>query len=574
MIRPRPDVLRGAIGWLILLVVGLLLFPADWASGQEAAPVADAPIAVDADTPTVSGVAPEVSDLAPEVSGVAPASEPEASWMDRVDGIFGLFVAAIAKVIFFNVYQSADGAVAIPFVVLWLFGGAFFLTLKMGFINIRGFAHAIRLTRGDYDESEHAGDVSHFQALAAALSATVGLGNIAGVAIAIGSGGPGASFWIIVCGLLGMSAKFAECTLAQLYRTQDKKGKIMGGPMRYLRFGLADLGWPVLGRVLAVVFMVLCIGASFGGGNAFQVGQSLDTIRDQFTLIDRHPWIYGLTMVVFVGLVILGGIKSIGKVAGTLVPFMCGAYLLASTTILLMHWADIPAAVALIFSEAFTPTAIKGGFLGVLVIGVQRALFSNEAGIGSAAIVHSAAKTEEPVSEGIVALLEPFIDTVIVCTITALVVVVTKVYADPEMASVIANKEGARLTLAAFTTGGYDWFKYILYLTVVLFAYSTCISWSYYGERCWTELFGPSTSIIYKLLFLGFTFLGSIVTRGNILDFSDLMLLGMGLPNLLGVFMLSGVVKRALDDYWMRYKSGLIVPHQSDAHLLGREDDE
>lgn len=574
MIRPRPDVLRGAIGWLILLVVGLLLSPADWASGQEAAPVADAPIAVDAETPTDSGAAPEVSGAVPAASDEAPANEPEASWMDRVDGIFGLFVAAIGKVIFFNVYQSADGAVSIPFVVLWLFGGAFFLTLKMGFINVRGFAHAIRLTRGDYDESAHAGDVSHFQALAAALSATVGLGNIAGVAIAIGSGGPGASFWIIVCGLFGMSAKFAECTLAQLYRAQDKKGKILGGPMRYLRFGLADLGWPVLGRVLAVVFMVLCIGASFGGGNAFQVGQSLDTIRDQFTLIDRHPWIYGLTMVVFVGLVILGGIKSIGKVAGTLVPFMCGAYLLAAVSILLMHLTEIPAAAALIISEAFTPTAIKGGFLGVLVIGVQRALFSNEAGIGSAAIVHSAAKTDEPVSEGIVALLEPFIDTVIVCTITALVVVVTKVYADPEMASVIANKEGARLTLAAFTTGGYDWFKYILYLTVVLFAYSTCISWSYYGERCWTELFGASTSIIYKLLFLGFTFLGSIVTRGNILDFSDLMLLGMGLPNLLGVFMLSGVVRRALDDYWMRYKSGLIVPHQSDAHLPGREDDE
>lgn len=560
MIRPRPDVLRAAIAWLSPLVVAVVLFSASWVSGQDASPEVTAPVAVEGES------------LA-EGSG-EPAGEAPASWMDRVDGVFGLCVAAIAKVIFFNVYQSADGAVSIPFVVLWLFGGAFFLTLKMGFINIRAFAHAIRLTRGDYDKSHHAGDVSHFQALAAALSATVGLGNIAGVAIAIGSGGPGASFWIIACGLFGMSAKFAECTLAQIYRAQDKKGKIIGGPMRYLRFGLADLGWPVLGRVLSVVFMVLCIGASFGGGNAFQVGQSLDTIRDQFTLIDRYPWIYGLTMVFFVGLVIIGGIKSIGKVAGTLVPFMCGAYLLTTTTILLMHWADLPAACATIFWEAFTPTAIKGGFLGVLVIGVQRALFSNEAGIGSAAIVHSAAKTEEPVSEGIVALLEPFIDTVIVCTMTALVVVVTKAYLAPEMASVIANKEGARLTLFAFTTGGYDWFRYILYFTVVLFAYSTCISWSYYGERCWAELFGASTSIIYKLMFLGFTFLGSIVTRGNILDFSDLMLLGMGLPNLLGVFLLSGVVRRALDDYWMRYKAGLIVPHQSDAHLLGREDDE
>jgi AGCS family alanine or glycine:cation symporter len=495
-------------------------------------------------------------------------------WIASIDRVFGVCVAAISKVIFFNVYRSADGAVQIPFVVAWLFGGALFLTLRMGFINIRAFGHAIKLTSGHYDHKDHKGDVTHFQALAAALSATVGLGNIAGVAIAIGSGGPGAAFWITLCGLLGMSSKFAECTLAQIYRSQDGKGQIIGGPMRYLREGLADLGLPRLGRVLAVVFMVLCIGASFGGGNAFQVGQSLDTIRHQFGLIDRQPWIYGLTMAVLVGLVILGGIRSIGAVAGKLVPFMCIAYIAASLFILLTHWSSLPTAFATIVREAFNPTAIKGGLLGVMVIGLQRALFSNEAGIGSAAIVHSAAKTEEPVSEGIVALLEPFIDTVLVCTMTALVVVVTRVYADPAMESVIANKEGARLTLAAFTSGGYDWFKYVLYLTVVLFAYSTCISWSYYGERCWVEMFGDKTSVIYKLLFLTFTFLGSIITRGNILDFSDLMLLGMGLPNLLGVFLLSGVVKRNLDDYWDRYRSGMIVPHTSDVHLPGRDDDQ
>jgi len=479
-------------------------------------------------------------------------------WISAIDSKFGAFVWAIDKVIFFKVYQSRDGSVAIPFVVLWLFGGALFLTIRMGFINVRAFWHAVRLTRGDYDNDDEPGDVSHFQALAAALSATVGLGNIAGVAIAIGMGGPGAAFWILVVGVLGMTSKFAECTLAQLYRSRDASGKVLGGPMRYLRIGLADIGFPKLGRVLAAVFMVLCIGASFGGGNAFQVGQSLDTIRHQFHILDEYPWIYGMVMVTAVGLVIIGGIKSIGAVASKIVPFMCGAYMLASIYILSVHAAQIPDALMTIVTEAFNPTAIKGGFLGVLVIGIQRAVFSNEAGIGSAAIVHSAAKTNEPVSEGIVALLEPFVDTVVVCTCTALVVVVTGAYAAPEMASAVARNAGAQVTLHAFVTGGHAWFAYILYFAVVLFAFSTCISWSYYGERCWAELFGSSSSLIYKFLFLFFTFLGSIVTRGNVLDFSDLMLLGMALPNLLGVFMLSGIIKRQLDDYWNRYREGSI----------------
>ncbi len=479
-------------------------------------------------------------------------------WIQRVDNRFGRLVEIVNAVIFFDFFTGKYLNVRIPFVVVWLFGGALFLTIRMRFINVRAFWHALRLTKGDYDEDSEPGDVSHFQALAAALSATVGLGNIAGVAIAISTGGPGAAFWILVVGLLGMTSKFAECTLAQLYRVRDESGHVLGGPMRYLRIGLADIGFPRLGRVLAVVFMLLCIGASFGGGNAFQVGQSLDTIRGEFTLLQEYPWVYGLLMVVAVGLVIVGGIESIGAVAARIVPFMCGAYILASLYILGAHVSLIPGAIVTIVSEAFSPVAVQGGFLGVLVIGIQRAVFSNEAGIGSAAIVHSAAKTDEPVSEGIVALLEPFIDTVVVCSITALVVVVTGVYADPAMASVIEGNEGARLTLHAFVTGGYDWFAYILYVAVVLFAFSTCISWSYYGERCWAELFGSSTSLIYKGLFLLFTFLGSIVTRGNILDFSDSMLLGMALPNLLGVFMLSGIVRRQLDDYWDRYRAGRI----------------
>ncbi len=449
--------------------------------------------------------------------------------------------------------------ISVPFVVAWLFCGATFLTLRMGFINIRGFKHAIDLTRGVYDTPGEPGEVSHFQALSAALSATVGLGNIAGVAIAISTGGPGATFWIIAVGLLGMTAKFTECTLGQLYRVSDEEGRVLGGPMRYLRTGLKEIGLAPLGNVLAWAFMLLCIGASFGGGNAFQVGQSLEAIRGDVPLLQSYPWIYGVVMAFLVGIVIIGGIKSIGAVAGRIVPFMCLAYVIAAVYILIANATQIPTAIEKIMVEAFTPDAAFGGFVGVLVIGIQRAVFSNEAGVGSAAIAHSAAKTDEPVSEGIVALLEPFIDTVIVCTITALVVVVTGAYEAPEMESAIASSQGAKVTLYAFTVGGHDWFRYILYLAVVLFAYSTCISWSYYGERCWVELFGARTSFVYKTLFLGFTLLGSIVTQGSILDFSDLMLLGMSFPNLLGVFLLSGLVKRQLDLYWNKYKRGEIV---------------
>jgi len=554
----RTHFLRSAS--LIALFLVLMALPiTSSASAQQPDASVDAVDQV-TDPPAVNDASAEPDTNAPAIAdkSVAVPERDLPPWIKSIDSKFGGFVYILDKVIFFKLYESADGSVKIPFVVVWLFGGALFLTIRMGFINFRAFWHAVRLTRGDYDNDNEPGDVSHFQALAAALSATVGLGNIAGVAIAIGMGGPGAAFWILIVGLLGMTSKFAECTLAQLYRSRDESGKVLGGPMRYLRVGLSDIGFPRLGRVLAVVFMVLCIGASFGGGNAFQIGQSLDTIRNEFSIFDEYPWVYGLIMVTAVGLVIVGGIKSIGSVASKIVPFMCGAYILASLYILAVNYAAIPDAIATIFSEAFNPTAIKGGFLGVLVIGIQRAVFSNEAGIGSAAIVHSAAKTNEPVSEGIVALLEPFVDTVIVCTCTALVVVVTGAYAAPEMAPAVARNAGAQVTLHAFVTGGHAWFAYILYVAVVLFAFSTCISWSYYGERCWAELFGSSTSMIYKFLFLTFTFLGSIVTRGNVLDFSDLMLLGMALPNLLGVFMMSGIIKRQLDDYWGRYRSGEI----------------
>jgi alanine or glycine:cation symporter, AGCS family len=520
---------------------------------------------------------------APSVPAAAASSDSKLPpWMQEVDGWFKrVLVDPISKVVFF------DFGIGVPFVVIWLLSAGVFLTVRMGMINLRGFWHAIRLTKGDYDDPNETGDVSHFQALSAALSGTVGLGNIGGVAVAIGTGGPGATVWIMLAGLLGMTSKFAECTLAQIYRTKDNDGRILGGPMRYLRLGLGDIGLGTVGSVLAVLFAVLCIGASFGGGNSYQVAQSLTAIKADIPLLDADrggmPWIYGLVMAGLVGAVIIGGIKSIGRFAELVVPVMCLSYIAICTALIAMNAAEVPAALGKIFSGAMSPNAIYGGFLGVMVIGIRRAVFSNEAGVGSAAIAHSAAKTDEPVSEGIVALLEPFIDTVVVCTFTAIVIVVTGVYSadnfapdspvraevervvqvvddpnTPEADPRSKCQNGAELTLIAFRSGGQYWFGYVLFLTVFLFALSTCISWSYYGERCAVQLFGQWASLPYKLVFITFTFLGAVVAPANVLEFSDLMILSMSVPNLIGVFLLSGRIRQALDDYWGRYQRGEI----------------
>ena len=484
---------------------------------------------------------------------------PQASnLLDEVDEFFGKFlVQPLYTVLFFDFWSEKWLGTKVPFVVFWLLLGATFFTLRMGFINVRAFRHAIELIRGDFDKPGESGEISHFQALASALSATIGLGNIAGVAIAIGTGGPGATVWMILVGFLGMTSKFTECSLGMIYRTVSPDGVVSGGPMHYLRDGLAELGLGRLGRVLSVVFAVLCVGASLGGGNAFQVGQSLDAIRQDISLLDSSPWIYGLVMAGLAGLVIIGGIKSIGRVASKIVPVMCGAYLLMTSYILVANYNLIGSAFRQIYEGAFSLEAGLGGFLGVLVIGIQRAVFSNEAGIGSAAIAHAAAQTDEPVSEGIVALLGPFIDTMVICTMTAVVIIITgAVEANQELVSG-TQKSGAALTAAAVSGDlGVSWFRYVLYAAVVLFAFSTLISWSYYGERCWTNLFGDQSSLLYKGLFLLFTVLGSIVTTGNILDFSDLLILGMAFPNILGVALLSGVARRRLDEYWVKYQSG------------------
>jgi AGCS family alanine or glycine:cation symporter len=445
-----------------------------------------------------------------------------------------------------------------PLIVLWLAGGALFFTLRMRFINLRGFKHAVLVTAGRYDDPRAKGEVNHFQALSAALSATVGLGNIAGVAIAVATGGPGATFWMIVAGLLGMTSKLVECTLGQMYREVRPDGRIMGGAMYYLSHGLRDLGLAPLGKVLAVTFAVMCVLASFGGGNAFQVNQSLGAVRELFQLqfgVDMPGAVYGLVMAFLVGIVILGGIRRIAQTAEKIVPLMCGVYVAACLVILIKNYGAIPAAIGSIVTEAFTPQAGYGALLGVLVTGFRRAAFSNEAGIGSAAIAHSAARTDYPVREGIVALLEPFIDTVVVCTMTALVLVITGAYQNPAYADLIAGNNGAALTSRAMGAE-IGWFPYVLALATVLFAYSTMISWSYYGERCWSYLFGDRSSTVYRVIFIVFVFLGGVISATSVLDVSDYMLLGMAFPNILGIVLLSGRVKRHLDDYWGKYKRG------------------
>lgn len=485
--------------------------------------------------------------------------------MDRVDECFGEYCVDYLKMfLFYDFGTEKYFGASIPFIVVWLLFGAVFFTIRMGFINIRAFRHAIRLTRGIYDKPGETGEVSHFQALASALSATIGLGNIAGVAIAVAKGGPGAIFWLIVAGLLGMSSKFTECTLGQMYRKVDRDGTVSGGAMHYLRDGLAELGLGRLGAVLAVVFTFMCIGASLGGGCVFQISQSRNMLQEQFANLEEFRWLYGLIASILTGVVIIGGIRRIAAVADKIVPFMCGLYVIGCLAVLTIHFDKILPAFGTIFASAFTNDALYGGFLGVMLIGIQRAAFSNEAGIGSAPIAHAAARTEEPVSEGIVALLEPFIDTVVICTMTGLVMVVSGAYNNPAYLDLIAHDKGAALTGKAFAET-ISWFPYVLTVIVVLFAYSTMISWSYYGERCWSQLFGKRTAIAYKLIFICFIMLGSIAKESKLLMFADLMLFAMALPNIFGAICLSGKVRRQLNDYWRRYKAGELEPRRSDS---------
>jgi AGCS family alanine or glycine:cation symporter len=469
-----------------------------------------------------------------------------------IDAFFGSINGFLAQIIFFDVFP---GEPAMPFIVAWLIVAAVFLTLRFNFVNLRMMRHAYRVIRGKYCTADDRGEVTSFQALSTALSATVGLGNIAGVAIAISIGGPGATFWMIVAGFLGMTTKFTEASLAQMYREVRPDGKLMGGAMEYLSRGLAEHGAPRTGRVLAVMFAIFTILGSFGAGSAFQVSQSMGAVQAQFEFFREMPIAYGLLMAVAVGLVIIGGLRRIAHVAEAVVPTMVIVYVGACLWIIAGNAALVPEALSKIVVEAFSPIAVAGGIVGAIVQGFKRAAFSSEAGLGSAAIAHSAASVKYPVRQGLVALYEPFIDTVIICTMTALVIVLTGVYSAPEYEALRAASQGAALTSAAFATVS-DWFPMILTLSVVLFAYSTAISWSYYGERCWVYVFGERYSILYKGIFIGFLVVASIASAASLVDFTDLLVLAMAFPNLIGLYLLSGKVKVALGEYQAKLASG------------------
>ncbi len=483
------------------------------------------------------------------IISLLPATLLAAGENGQVDAWFAALNGYLGTVIFFDVMP---GEGKMPMIVAWLIAGALFLTLRMGFVNMRLMKHAWHVIRGRYSKKDDSGEVSHFQALTTALSATVGLGNIAGVAIAISIGGPGATFWMIIAGFLGMTSKFTEVTLAQMYREVRSDGHVMGGAMEYLSRGIGG----GIGQGLAALFAILTIGASLGGGNAFQVSQALGAVQQQVGFFADNNWAFGVVMAFAVGVVIIGGIKRIAHTAEKIVPVMVFIYLLAALWIILYNFPLLPDALILIVKSAFSMEAGIGGLIGAVVQGFQRAAFSSEAGIGSAAIAHSAARTPYPVRQGIVALYEPFIDTVVICTMTALVIVITGVYdANGEFANLVASREGAALTSAAFGKV-ISWFPTVLSICVVLFAYSTMISWSYYGERCWTYLFGENYSMVYRILFVVFIVVGSVTSAAGILDFSDLLLLSMAFPNFIGLYLLSGKVKKALTEYLDKLKSG------------------
>ena len=453
----------------------------------------------------------------------------------------------------------------IPTIILLLVGGALFFTIYFGFVNVRRFPMAINTVRGKYDEiDDHGaegeeGEVSHFQALATAVSGTVGNGNIAGVALAIAVGGPGATFWMILCGLLGMSTKFVECTLGVKYRDIGEDGTVYGGPMYYLTKGLQEKGFARLGKVLAGIFAFLCVGASFGGGNAAQSNQAAMQLVESFGMTGGSArTIIGLIMMVVVGVIIIGGIKRIASVTEKVVPLMALMYILACLYIIISNITFVDDAFGMIFSQAFNPQAGLGGLLGVLITGFRRAAFSNEAGAGSASIAHSAVKTKYPASEGLVALLEPFIDTVVICTMTALVIIIfngdnTVFNYGGEGGIVMINgvaSEGAGITAAAFA-------KYIsfsgpfLTIAVVLFAISTMISWSYYGLQSWMYIFGKSkvSEIVYKLMFLVFIVIGAAGDMSSVWAFSDAMILALVFPNMIGLLILFPRVKEELENF-------------------------
>jgi AGCS family alanine or glycine:cation symporter len=513
------------------------------------------------------------------------AQEAQEMGMDqKIDKAFGDATGGFVSFIFYKIDFGSN--IEVYWVLFPLILGALYFTVYFGFINFKGFFTSINIVRGKYDHLEghgddaievsdavhkdaegdnpdtirvegHDGEVSHFQALTAALSATVGLGNIAGVAIAVSIGGAGATFWMIVAGFLGMASKFVECTLGVKYRDIEADGTVYGGPMYYLTKGLKEKGMPMLGKVLAVVFAIFVIGGSFGGGNMFQVNQAFQLVENitggDASIFHERGWVFGLIMAVLVGIVIIGGIEKIAKVTDKIVPFMVVIYVAASLFVLIAKYDMLGDAFMQIWDGAFSPLGVAGGAVGVLVQGFRRAAFSNEAGIGSASIAHAAVKTKYAASEGMVALLEPFIDTVLVCTMTALVLIITGNVA-AENAS-LNDAQAILLTSGAFESV-ISWFPYVLTVAVVLFAFSSMISWSYYGFQGWSFLFGRSkkAEYSYKLLFCVFVVIGAAASLGSVIGFSDAMIFAMMVPNMIGLVILAPKVKEELKRYMAAIK--------------------
>ncbi|MCB0400890.1 MAG: alanine:cation symporter family protein [Flavobacteriales bacterium] len=518
-----------------------------------------------------------ISILTPFATFAQEEVEPTMSVDQKIDSFFRPIADWVGGKIF---YPIQLGDYSVPLVLIILVLGAVFFTVYFKFANFTLFRTAIKVVKGDYDDIDHhtadvaegdptpggdvfetigvenaEGEVSHFQALTAALSATVGLGNIAGVAVAISIGGPGATFWMIVAGLLGMASKFTECTLGVKYREVTPEGTVHGGPMYYLSKGLKERGMGFIGKFLAIFFAIMCVGGSFGGGNMFQANQAAAQLIGKLGIESGAAGaIIGIVMAIIVGAVIIGGIKRIGSVTEKVVPFMAALYVGTALVIIFMNISHIGEAFGLIYDGAFNPSASLGGLVGVLIVGFQRAAFSNEAGVGSAAIAHSAVRTKYPASEGIVALLEPFIDTVVICTMTALVLIITNIeggfinYGESSVG-------GIELTATAFDSvlNGSSW---ILMLAAVLFAISTMLSWSYYGLQAWKFLFGKGkiVDIAYKIIFLLFVVVGASISLGAVIDFSDAMIFAMVFPNVIGLILLSPKVREELKIYRNKIK--------------------
>ncbi len=471
---------------------------------------------------------------------------------ERIDAFMQPLANASSEFIFYSVNLFGS---EIPLIVLWLMVGGLFFTIYLRFINFRGFKHAIDIVRGKFVESGDPGQISQFQALTTAVSGTVGIGNIAGVAVAISIGGPGATFWLIVAGLLGMSTKLAECTLGVMYRRYEN-GVVSGGPMYYLEKGLEFKGWPKLGRALGAFYAASMVVGCLGIGNMFQSNQAASILVNvtggEASFFADQVWLLGIIMALCVGIVIIGGIKSIAATTSKLVPGMALLYIVTALVVILINWEKIPEAFSAIWLGAFAPEGISGGIIGVMIIGFRRAVFSNEAGLGSAAIAHSTARTKEPISEGFVGLLEPFIDTVVICTLTALVIITT-VY-EPSLAG--QNVAGIELTTRAFAST-LSWSPVPLSIAAVLFAFSTIIAWSYYGLKAFTYLIGDSywADLGFKLFFLAFVVVGSSVELSSLVELSDALVFIVAIPNLLGLYLLAPIIKAELLKYEKRYFS-------------------